>query len=489
MKKQKTIAFLLCLIIVSILSGCAGHKKSLGQFDAKYVNGLYAESTQLALEKQKSLLGKQGSGNLLWTLQAAASSRAASDYEISSELFDQCEAIMKKYDEEGTLKEATNYAAQIAVNDAVLDYRGQVYDGVMVNTYKALNFMSTGQPDYVRIEMNRADDRQRRAVEYFAKEIQSRNEAVEKKKEENEKRGVFLEKALTNPDLQTSITNKYPELEQWETYPDFVNPFTTYMQGLFLFLGGEDLQDLSKARDSFRRVVGMTRNPFVGEDLAVLDSVLAAKISRDALPATVWVVFENGLGPVKDERRIDIPMFFEKIKYVGIALPSLCFRDSAFSTLHVSDGINTLSATRTLASMDRVVQSEFKKEFSGIVTRAVLSTALKSYVQYEAGREYGDLGSLVAGLYQVATTQADVRNWTALPKEFQLARFERPANGILSFRAPEAGTSEILSVNLPNAQFAIVYVKVPSAMAPAVGHVISFGREMFVHVDKGDISN
>lgn len=482
MKTSKKLILFVCLMLMIVLSGCAGHKKSLGQFDTKYESGLYAESTQLALDKQKNLLGKQDSGNLLWALQAAASSRAASDYETSSELFDQCEVIMKKYDEEGALKDAANYAAQLVVNDTFLDYRGQVYDGVMVNTYKALNFMAMGKIDDARIEMNRADDRQRRAVEYFAKDIQTRNEAVEKKKEENAASAAFIEKALTNPDLQASLTKKYPELEQWETYPDFVNPFTTYLQGLLLFLVGEDLQDLSKARDSFRRVVGMTRNPLVGEDLAVLESVLETKISRDALPATVWVVFENGLGPIKDERRIDIPMFFEKIKYVGIALPSLKFRDSALSTLLVGDGIKTLAETKTLSNMDRVVQSEFKKEFPGIVTRAVLSTALKSYAQYEAGREFGQLGSLAAGLYQAATTQADVRNWTALPKEFQIARLERPANGTLSFRAPESGSGEILSIDLPQAQFAIVYVKIPSAGAPAVSHVIPFGREAFVQV-------
>lgn len=472
------VLFCLASLMAVALGGCVSQKASLADFDTKYCNGFYDESTKIALEKNKSLLGEKessGSGDLLWILQAAASYRAASDYVSSCKLLDQCEAKLKKYDEESGLAGSSKTVAQVLLNDTVVDYRGQVYDGIMVNTYKALNFMAIGDMDSARIEFNRADDRQRRAVEYFEKEMRERQEEVEKNKNEDSQRGMLFDKAMSSPDLKASFEHKYPELDQWETYPDFVNPFTTYLHGLFFFLNSDDRSDMDKARDSFRRVLGMTPNQqAVEKDLILTEEILNNKTSKKTLPPTVWVVLENGLGPVKIEQRIDIPMFFEKVKYVGMALPKLKFRDSAYDSLLVNDSQKTLGQTQTLSSMDRVIQTEFKKDFTGIVTRAVLSTVWKSYAQYRAGAEYGHLGSLGVGLLQYATTQADVRMWTALPKDFQVARVPRPENGVLKLSDPMNG-SEVFSVDLPPSQFVIVYVKAPAVGVAATGHAISIG--------------
>ena len=50
-------------------------------------------------------------------------------------------------------------------NQAELDYEGRAYDGIMLNTYMALNYLALGEPDKARPELIRAYQRQQDAVQ------------------------------------------------------------------------------------------------------------------------------------------------------------------------------------------------------------------------------------------------------------------------------------------------------------------------------------
>ncbi|MHC5164190.1 MAG: hypothetical protein ACYSOI_02320, partial [Planctomycetota bacterium] len=63
------------------------------------------------------------------------------------------------------------------------------------------------------------------------------------------------------------------------------------------------------------------------------------------------------------------------------ALPRLAFRQAASPHLEVKTGSAT-SKTQLVADMDRVIQTEFKKDFQGILTRAIISTTTKAVAQY-----------------------------------------------------------------------------------------------------------
>jgi hypothetical protein len=108
--------------------------------------------------------------------------------------------------------------------------------------------------------------------------------------------------------------------------------------------------------------------------------------------------------------------------------------------------------------MDRVVHTEFKKDFPCILTKAVLSALVKTYAQYQAGQKYGKLGTLVLGTYQAVTTSADIRIWTALPKEFQVAKIKCPDDGSVTISTPDGN---IFGVNVPANRSSIIYVKIP----------------------------
>jgi hypothetical protein len=334
----------------------------------------------------------------------------------------------------------------------------------MVNVYKALNFMVEKEFDLARVEFNRALDRQRRAKEKFNKEI-SKLRAELEKEEQNE----FSKSNVENPETAELLAEKYPNLHNFEAYPDFVNPFATYLAGVFFNL----VRDHSKAVDLLKESYGMVGdNGYIAEDLSVTENILDGK---GRLENTVWLIFENGLGPVKNELRMDIPLFVadDNVKYVGIALPELYFRNKAHQYL-IAEVDGKDYETRLVSDMDRVIQTEFSKDYPRILTRAIISATAKAIAQYALEKQdssESSLASLFVAAYSYATTAADVRIWTSLPKEFQVARFPKPKDGKLKVKRSGSVSVEI---NIPDCNNAIVYVRITTSQAEPIFEVMTF---------------
>jgi hypothetical protein len=449
------------LFYLCFSTGCNAPKDQLKVFNTSFEASNYDNSALFA-EKNIGKRKNPDGEDLLWALQLASVERIRQNYPKSTEYFDRAENMLKYYDEQF---KGGDIIGSTAVNENVIPYRGAAYDGVMLNTYKALNFMIEGKPDLARVEFNRALDRQRRAKEKFVEEINKLNAEMEK----NQQQSALAKSTAESQTTRDLLAQKYPNLYNFQAYPDFVNPFATYMAGVFFNLVG----DHTKAVDLLKESYGMVgNNPFIAEDLSATEDVLNGKTK---LENTVWVVFENGLGPVKGEFRIDLPLFIatSQVKYVGIALPKLEFRSQAYPYLLVnSDGKEYM--TLPVANMDRVVQTEFSKEYPGILMRAIMSAAAKAVAQYaieQQGSNAATALSYAMAAYSFASTAADVRIWTALPKDFQVARFPKPKNGKLKITPPG---SIPLDIDVPQCNNAIVYIKIITNRAVPVCNVMVF---------------
>lgn len=460
--------------ILFLGSGCASmmQRKELSEYNSLYSCGRYTEAAQMELEKKGD--EKNDPSTLLQSLQAAAAYRYAKKYAESVSLFDECEDIIKHHNEALLATKIASNVGSVLANDTILSYTGTAYDGIMVNTYKALNFWQMGKTDLARVEFNRALDRQRRAKELFVAEIARQKEELRKKQEEESKAGhdgqkthvLDYNKNVTNPEIEKILKEKYSDIYEFKKYPDFINPFTTYLAGLFFMAEG----DFSKAATILKEAHGMLEdNAIVASDFANTEKILDGhKPDRKY----TWVIFENGLGPVKKEFRIDLPLLLatNKVKYTGIALPRLAFRENAFPHLLVRKNGSKPDKTCPLASMDRVVQTEFKKRFKLIVTRNIISALVKTYGQYVAQQKLGDVGGYLTALYQGVNTAADIRIWSALPKEFQVAKIASPEDGTLIIETPDGGG---VKVDVPKNSNSLVYVKIPSKGARPVCDVIN----------------
>ena len=446
---------------IALVSGCQtlAPTEKMADFNQLYASGNYQAAADSALQSAGGL-STEKQPELLWSLQAGTALTASGQFALSNQVFDAAEDLAKEEDTEHLVRKGFEKLTSTLVNNNLNRYSPTVYDGVMVNTYKALNSMFLADAQNARIEFNRAADRQRRAEEHFRSKIQAQKEKLSEEQVKAEAPAPANGYQPNRAEAEKTVYQAYPELQEWQVYPDFVNPYTDYLHGLYFMLGSSDKDDLGKARDSLRRVAGMNpNNPAVKTDLQVVNNLIRGTWRKQKLNPAVWVIFENGLGPEIEELLVPIPLFLvnDKVEYSQLALPKLKLRDQAYSHLELFAGSKPLGKTEQLASLDRVVQTEFKKEFPYKVTEAVISTIAKGAIQYEARRQGGLAGALAAGVYQAATTRADKRIWSALPKEVQVARIRPPANRKLTIKSPDL--AEPLEVELPDSQFSIVYVK------------------------------
>lgn len=464
---KKNYLKLLAIVVVSsfLFSGCANRPSPL---EANIKSGNF-QQVALEADKEKDLESGLDESNQLPTLYAGNSYLYSKNYKKSLQRFDEAEKIVKFHNEEILLGKSGDLIAQLLLNDAFVDYHATMTDAIMINTYKAIDYMALGEMDQARIEFNRAIDRQRRAKETYAKMVYKAKQAI-KEKEKEEQRNIAqinrkasqsrtpqpqlfmdVDKNTQNPQIQNMISSRYPALDTYTLYPDFVNPFTNYLAGIFF----TTQRDYKKADTLLRETHKMLpNNKTVESDYRLVEDILNGKKRR---LNNVWIIYANGLAPKKEEFKINIPLYLvtNKVLYTGIALPKMKLQKKATRNLDIFSKNRLLAQTKPFASMDRVILTEFKYRYNDIVYRAVFGALIKTYVQYEARRNGGDLYGLATGFLQMALTKADTRTWTSLPKEYQLAKIKMPKDKKIKLQVGR----ENIDIDLKDTQNAIVFVR------------------------------
>ena len=453
--------------------GCAGMADIRGgqEFIGPYAQGDYmAAATTLgganALDYDEE--------NLLTSLQVGLALRAAGSFQSSQTAFDRAESqLLWKSNKINSLEDLLGAGLTVVGNDLMRSYRGNIYDGVLINTYKAMNALHIGDEDRARVELNRADQRQGNAVEQLAVKVQ----ALGAKDSEETAQSENVDKTLSNvmkPD--GAVAQRLAVVEALGEYRDLRNPFTDWLHGVFRLATGES----NRASDLFRNAVALDgrRNRHALEDLIVAEEAAGG---MGGAPPRVWIVHEDGIGPHLEEFRFEFNVFtLSGPIFSAIALPEFMTGRPAIDTLGIrADGVEY--RTQTLLNVDRYAATEFRAGYNAIVGKAVASATVKVIAQVavnEAVKDEGPLAILLGAVANVgisASTRADTRMWHVLPRSIGIASLPRPADGRLLIAA---GSGVAVDLALPPTSFALVTVKTVSANAPPVIHVAPMGRGM-----------
>ncbi len=446
-----------------LLIGCATMRTSHSEYSQQVALGDYKKAAEVA-RAQKSEGEDIDDANLLPTMEAGNSYLYAKEYKESVGMLDEAEKILQYHRAQVLAGSAADYLAKILLTDAAVDYQGTITEAILLNTYKSLNYMMLNDMQSARVELNRAIDRQRRAKETYAELIGKQKEAIAEK--ESESGGSSTSKSLNNPEVNNIISANYSNLKDFKAYPDFVNPFTTYLAGLFFMIEG----DYSKSSPLLKEAYGMVpENGTIASDFAMVENALSGRPIRDKY---VWVIYENGLGPTKEELKINIPVFLvsNDVAYTGIALPKMKNGTPATVDLKVYQNSKVVASTQEVADLNRVIHTEFEYTYSDVLQRAILSAAVKTYIQYEANR-VSPWAGLAATIYQAASTSADIRMWSSLPQSFQVTKILKPENSKLELKA---GLHTMNVEVSPDAKYSIVYVRIPTPMSEPSVSVANF---------------
>ncbi len=460
LQKRHIINLLAVLSAAFVATGCRTYNQQ-NKFAEHYKRGDLVMAEKEATKKADDKGDSKDA--IIWRLEQGAVLRAADKVEPSNTALDQAQERIGKYSEEAKVKLASEVGALLS-NQANLPYRGRAYDGIMLNTYKALNYLQLGDPDKARVELIRARQRQQEAVDDNKKRIEKTQEETEKLKEKDKK---SIEAAREDEKFKGQLDESFGDLDKLTAYGDYENPFTVYLDGLFFMATATGNSDLENARFSFNRVSGFAPdNKFLKADVEAMDGVLQGK----PIPPTTYVIFETGCAPIRDQIRIDIPIVVISVSYVGAAFPKLKLQDNFIPALTVTAN-GTNETTALVCSMDSVIGRDFKNELPTIITKTLASTIIKAVAAAainETMRRQNSTAWLVSKLataaYQAAVNIADCRTWTTLPKEFQVCRIPTPPDRKIELSTNNGGQNK--SVTVGEGTFNIVYVKAINGTGP-----------------------
>jgi hypothetical protein len=394
--------------------------------------------------------------NVLDHLDAAEAWRLAGDRKRAAAHYDAAEEALKDVELQGAGAAGAKQLGAVLLNDSVLDYVPSPAEAILINYYKSLAFLAEGDRDNARVELNRADDRTRRAVERYEAEILAAQAAE-----------GAAQYGYANPAVGNAINGKFPEFNQWAPYREFIVPPATYLQALFL-ARSKDPSDRQRGAELYRRVAGLVE----GNDAVAQDAREAAAGRLCPTNRCSWILIEHGLGPVLEERRMDltVPTLTNGLLTVSFALPALVSRTQGAQNppFGMQLDAETLYA-QPLADMDRVIQTEFQRRFPGIATRAVASATVKAVAQKamsDSGSQYAPVMNLFANVLTIATTAADTRSWRSMPGRFSLVRIAKTGKP-QTLRL--ANGTYVVPVELPAKGSQLVHIKsVAPESAPTV---------------------
>lgn len=466
------------LLVAAFLStGCVSHRGQTNAMERAWERGEVDRAARLATTIAEREAG--GRSEVLWFLEAGRTLQAAGDFAGSRAAFAEAERRAKDWDNRTGALAAREVAAALT-NLESLPYRATPADRVMLQTYQALNFLHEGNIPEARVILNRLQNQQREIQSRNARRIEEERERIRAEatgvEQSRDSRPFDPHRAASDERFQRQFERAFRPLREMEAYADFLNPAALYLEVLFFLHRPQIPADLERARFALRQVQGMVPgNPYLTADADTLASILRGE-ERTPL---VYILLETGMAPEKREVRLDFPLylFTDEVPYVGAAFPQMHFRPNYDHVLRVRGG-GEEAETVLLANMDRILGTEFEQELPLIVAKTLAASGIKAAAVYTLRRAVRTESETLAGLvnlfglwYQYSMNRADLRSWTTLPKQWQIARIPRPSDGVLEFIRPE--TNKTWKLDLPEGVVSIVHIQLPSRQAnPIVNTLI-----------------
>lgn len=441
----------LILLASAVLSGCAAYTERAAGVRTANIESDYEAVARIAAAGARA----SAQDALVWKLEEGAALRAQGLLADSAKVFEEVEQRLRAEETRPGFS-VTEEGVAAFTNDYAREYRAKPYDRIYASTYQALNRLELGQFAEARVAMNRLRFVQEtfgsRSV-YLPPKSDGKYDFERAAREERTKEGLAM------------IHDELDELAKEGTYDD---AFSHWLQGVYFLRLGQDLADAERARKEFSAALALAPGSgVIRRDLADCEAVFTRAPLTERI---VYVVAETGLCPAWREQRIDIPLFIvsSRVPFVSVALPALRPVGADYKLGLQLEGkpVALEPASRT----ESLIAKHFAAALPGIQARAFTSAAVKAGTSYvlnksteaAAHKDNASTGAVLVAVatklatagYTIATTKADIRNWTGLPARFSLARLDAPAGRKLAVAGhPEA------SVTLPAGKVLLVSLK------------------------------
>jgi len=185
----------------------------------------------------------------------------------------------------------------------------------------------------------------------------------------------------------------------------------------------------------------------------------------------VVLLIEQGMIKAKDDLSIHLPIFYfyDDARYFSFSLPVYRDETSVYQQAKLMFKSNEYQGEE-IVKLQSLASKYLSDKLPELVARQAVRVIAKEQLRKKMTKEGGDIGNILANLYNIASEQADTRSWLTLPSNVQLMRVTLPV-GKQQVSLTIAGKTQLIDVEVNKDQLALVNVT-------SVGNVLNY------HVNK-----
>lgn len=425
---MKSVSRIMILVVAGLTASCSSMR--FEDFFSGYAEQMKASRQfqhvgdyQQAIGALPVVASNHNNFNLV-ELERARLSYLKHDYAKSQQNFEQVYQLIERENlqAEYRLSRGLQNVGAVATNDVALSYQIPEYEQAMLHSYQALNFAYQGKLSSALVEVRRANLVQETAFK------------------ENEQELLEAEQELTDAGMSmSSIYSSYPAMDPKlnQIKKGFQNAYTFYLSGVLYEAAGElndAYIDYKRAIDIYPEntylqhdVLRLAKQLGMKQDIELFSKRFAIAEDKETQSANVVILFEQAQIEEKREIRIDLPVYtrHDDLRFFSFAVPA--YQESLHSgqPLIVSYG-DEFVTTQDIVHLQSLAHKSLHEKLPGIVARQGLRIVAKEEFRRKMQKEGGDVGNILASLYNIASEKADTRSWLTLPNSIQMARLTLP---------------------------------------------------------------
>ena len=412
------------------LSGCASLQfADLFQGYSSQMKPVKAAQRQGDFVKAQNILGERATSNNSYVLNLLEKGRLqflAADWQASQKTFAQAYAEIEQQRNKAKIQisKGIEKLGAVVSNDNVISYQVPYYEQGMLHSYQALNYLFQHDLEGALVEIRRANLVQENALKAYQDEIY---------KAQNE---------LYNSGMSTdSLDSTYPSMAEsiGEVKNGFQNAFTFYLSGILYEASGE----LNDAYIDYKRAIEIyPENHYLQQDVLRLATELdmqddlddfqqrfGAYQSSDANShGQVVMLVEQDIVNSKQDVGLNLPVGRSNrgLKFFSFSLPVYRGALPQHSNLMVSHN-GKVYQSNEIVRIQSLAAKDLQDQLPALLTRQVVRVVAKEQMRQKLNREAGDVGNILASIYNIASERADTRSWSTLADEVDIVRMNVPA--------------------------------------------------------------
>ncbi|MBQ7651032.1 MAG: hypothetical protein IJS15_08730, partial [Victivallales bacterium] len=392
----------------------------------------------------------------------------AGDFQSARDAFVYAEQETQKIDDRALISasETGRNIFSNFTNLAELEYDAKCSDRIMLHIFKALSYLGMGKADAYNTEIFPLHQTMQDIEQKYYKMFEKEREEVKNGLDNNKEMNVRVTEML-------SVTPDINELSPNTAVKNFLNPLALLMAGV----ARAEANDWENAKVDFNNLynampncvlAGQLKREVLKRENKPIPPEMAAlpELAFDPSGGNVLVIFANGRSAALEQFTIN-----HDLLHTAIPKPRLFTELNAQSLNLSSDG--KAFSTEMISDMDAIALWEYRLGYNEMLTRTVISTAIKEGVSIGAtavtyntvqnntnNRAVSTLAGVGAfaatNIYKEKQNVADTRSWETLPSQFQAALFRIPSDRNVKLSMDNVTWSD--AVIPQDAKSAIIYV-------------------------------